>query len=92
MTDQNRPDDAQADTNQDTAATGDGREPLTTDDELGTVAEQGMPEVQSRPGPPGEDARPEHEREPLSGTGLEVDADGTDPVADHGRGPAGEAN
>ncbi len=61
------------------------RDPLSTDDGLAEAAAAGMPEVEQRDTPPGEDAGPTEERRLLDAPGLEVGDDGEDPCADLGR-------
>ncbi len=64
---------------------GGGTDPLATDDGLAEVARAGMPEVEMRDVPPGEDAQDPSTRQLLDHPDLDVDHDGVDPCADLGR-------
>lgn len=64
------------------------RDPLSTDDGLVAAAAAGMPEVESRDTPPGEDAQPTEKRPLLDHPELDVDDGGVDPCAEPGQGNA----
>ncbi len=57
------------------------RDELSTDDGLAAAAAAGMPVVEERDTPPGEDATPPAERVLLDHPDLDVDDDGADPCA-----------